>query len=110
MRGLVVGVACTVPDRAATRASRSPPGAPPASHSKGDPYVGYEEERVEKFDPSKETKAGSGVFGEHVQTLKTYKLPEEFPEEIGEIHGIGVDAEGNFYLYQAENIVKFNNA
>src|SRR5207248_1055100 len=50
------------------------------------------------------------VFGEHIQTLKTYKLPEEFPEEIGEIHGLAVDAEGNFYLFQAENIVKFNNA
>src|SRR2546423_205515 len=78
------------------------------SPSKGDLYVGYEEERVEKFDPSKETKAGSGVFGEHIQTLKTFTVEKE-KEEIGEIHGVAVDAGGTFYLYQAESIVKFNN-
>jgi DNA-binding beta-propeller fold protein YncE len=72
----------------------------PASPSFGDIYVATEEAAY-KFNLSDPTKPA--VF-------KTFKAPEEEKEELGEIHGIAVDKEGNFYVYRVESIVKFDNS
>jgi DNA-binding beta-propeller fold protein YncE len=72
----------------------------PASPSFGDIYVATEEAAY-KYNLSDPTKPA--VF-------KTFKAPEEEKEELGEIHGIAVDKEGNLYVYRVESIVKFDNS
>lgn len=71
----------------------------PASPSHGDVYVGLEEEFIYKFNAE----------GTKITKFNGFKEPGEEKELFGAIHGISVDANGDFYVYQEESIIHFDN-
>jgi len=87
----------------------------PSDPSKGDVYVvGAKLEEKNELEPEGFSVYKFSPTGEKIGKLVRAKIKiksgEEFEEEFGELRGIAVDPKGSLFVYQGEEVYKFNDA